>query len=154
MTFTLLTSTLLAAAGDSVFGEITSPTALAPYGTSGQLVKFGNNIIILAVIVGGIYTLLNVIQAGYIYLSASGDTKAHEKVLAKITQSLWGMAIMVMAPALMAVVGFLFFKDSTFFLSPKISGPSSESSQSCMELCLKNLPPSLCNQMCSQEQAP
>lgn len=107
------------------FGTIQPPAAIAAYGDTGGLIKFGNNLLILAVIAGGVLTLFNVVQAGYIYLTAGGDTKAHEKVLNKITMSLWGMAIMLLAPALMAVFGFLFFKNPTYFLLPKISGPTS-----------------------------
>lgn len=115
--------TLLAqAADDSFFGTVTAPAAIQAYGENGGLVTLGNNIIIFAVIVGGLIALANIIMAGYIYLTAAGDAKAHEKVVSKITMSLWGMAIMILAPAMMAIVGFLFFKDSTFFLQPKIVG--------------------------------
>ncbi|HZZ98952.1 MAG TPA: hypothetical protein VFG51_03395 [Candidatus Saccharimonadia bacterium] len=108
------------------FGTIQPPAAIAAYGPNGGLITFGNNLLILAVIIGGVLTLFNVVQAGYIYLTAGTDTKAHEKVLNKITMSLWGMAIMILAPALMALFGFLFFKNPSFFLKPTISGPSTE----------------------------
>ncbi len=115
--------TLLAqAADDSFFGTVTAPQALQAYGANGGLITLGNNIIIFAVIVGGLIALANIIMAGYIYLTAAGDAKAHEKVVSKITMSIWGLAVMIMAPAMMAVIGFLFFKDSTFFLQPKIVG--------------------------------
>jgi len=113
---------LLAAESDAFFGKIDTPAAIQAYGPNGGLIRLGNNIIVLAIIVGGLLTLYNIIQAGYIYLTSAGDSKAHEKVLSKFTMSLWGLAIMILAPALMAVFGFVFFKDSTFFLQPKISG--------------------------------
>lgn len=112
----------LLADADSFFGTITTPAAIESYGSNGGLIKFGNNIIVLAVVVGGLLTLFNMIQAGYIYITSAGDAKAHEKVLSKFTMSLFGMAIMILAPALMAVMGFVFFKDSTYFLKPNLKG--------------------------------
>ncbi|HKY74402.1 MAG TPA: hypothetical protein VJ246_03775 [Patescibacteria group bacterium] len=106
------------------FGKIEAPKALAVYGTSGGLVTFISNMIQLAVIVGGLIALFNVVMAGYTYLTSGGDAKAHEKVMGKLTSSLWGIVLMILAPAIMAIVGFLLFKDSTYFLTPKITGPS------------------------------
>lgn len=106
------------------FGKIEAPKALAAYGTSGGLIVFISNMIQLAVIVGGLIALFNVVMAGYTYLTSGGDSKAHEKVMGKLTSSLWGIVLMILAPAIMAIVGFLLFKDSTYFLKPKITGPS------------------------------
>ena len=109
----------------SFFGVIKAPEAIAGgYGTTGGLIAFISNMLNVLIIVGGLITLFNVVMAGYIYLTAAGDTKAHEKVVGKLTMSLYGLALMVLAPALMAIVGFLFFKSPTFFLKPIITGPS------------------------------
>jgi hypothetical protein len=138
-----MADTLLA---QGFFGNVQAPQAIQAYGANGGLIQLGNNILILAIIIGGILTLFNVVQAGFIYLTAGGDTKAHEKVLNKITMSLWGMALMVLAPALMAVLGFLFFKDSTFFLQPHLT---SATTASCIVNCTKTgMSAAQCAQVC------
>lgn len=117
---------------DTFFGTITPPPALSAYDSSGGLIVFTSNAIRLAVIVGGLIALFNIVMAGYTYLTAGGDSKAHEKVMSKLTQSLWGIVIMILAPAFMALIGFLLFKNSSYFLSPTIVGPN-ESSEEIVE---------------------
>ena len=115
--FTLLAET------STFFGTIEPPPALKNYGTSGGLIVFGSNMLKFAVIIGGLIALFNVVMAGYIYLTSAGDAKAHEKVMGKLTSSLWGISLMVLAPAIMAIMGFLLFKNSTYFLNPQLTGP-------------------------------
>lgn len=109
---------------DSLFGTIESPEFLSSYGggEGGGLIMFINNLLQFAIVIGGLIVLFNVVMAGFTYLTAGSDSKASEKVVSSLTNSLWGIALMVLAPALMAVVGFLFFGDSTFFLNPSLGG--------------------------------
>jgi hypothetical protein len=116
-------STLLADS-TTFFGTINAPAALSAYGENGGLITFGSNMMRLAVIAGGIIALVNIFSAGYIYLTAGGDSKAHEKVMNKLTSSLWGLSLIILAPAIMAIMGFLLFKDASYFLKPQISGPT------------------------------
>jgi len=116
--FTLLAET------STFFGTIEAPPALSNYAESGGLIVFGSNALKFAVIIGGLIALFNVVMAGYIYLTSAGDAKANEKVMGKLTSSLWGISLMILAPAIMAIMGFLLFKDSTYFLNPQITGPT------------------------------
>lgn len=122
--FTLLAQT------STFFGTIEPPPALEPYGENGGLIMFGSNALKFAVIIGGLIALFNVVMAGYIYLTSAGDTKANEKVMGKLTSSLWGISLMILAPAVMAIMGFLLFKNSTYFLNPQLVGPGSASTTS------------------------
>ncbi len=116
-------STLLAETS-TFFGTIEPPPAIKDaYAESGGLIVFGSNMLKFAVIIGGLIALFNVVMAGYIYLTSAGDTKANEKVMGKLTSSLWGISLMILAPAIMAIMGFLLFKNSTYFLSPQLVGP-------------------------------
>ncbi|HAV15527.1 MAG TPA: hypothetical protein DCX25_04315 [Candidatus Pacebacteria bacterium] len=108
---------------ETFFGTITQPEALKAYGTSGGLIVFISNMLTLIVLSGGLFALFNIITAGYLYLTGSGDAKAHEKVLSKLNMSLLGIVLMIMAPAIMAVMGWVLFKDPTFFLKPQLKGP-------------------------------
>ncbi|MBI5151531.1 MAG: hypothetical protein HZA34_03065 [Candidatus Pacebacteria bacterium] len=115
-------------ADSTFFGTITPPAAIADYGASGGLITLTTNLLRMAIIVGGLIALYNIVMAGYTYLTSAGDAKAHEKVMSKLNMSLWGLVIMILAPALMALTGFLLFKDATFFVSPVIQGPGAPAS--------------------------
>lgn len=115
-------------ADSTFFGTITPPAAIANYGSSGGLIMLTTNVLRMAIIIGGLIGLFNIVMAGYTYLTSSGDAKAHEKVMSKLNMSLWGLVIMILAPALMALAGFLLFKDATFFISPVIQGPGAPAS--------------------------
>jgi hypothetical protein len=112
---------------DTFFGTIRPPAVIQSYGTSGGLVVLTSNLLRLAVIVGGLLALFNIVMAGYTYLTSSGDSKAHEKVMSKLTMSLWGIVLMIMAPALMAIAGWVLFKNSMYFLNPTLTGPGAQS---------------------------
>lgn len=121
---------LVATADDSIFGKISPPPGVADYdaqaaiaGVDIGLILFLSNLIRLITIVGGLFVMVNMIYAGWIYLSSSGDKGAHEKVVNTVTFSVIGLAIIVGSYAIAGVVGMIFFGDATFILSPKICGP-------------------------------
>lgn len=131
-----MTSTLpnqVAAADPAIFGNVSPPPGVAAYDAkalaeSGGMVDIGiimffSNLIRLITIVGGLFVMINIIYAGWIYLSSNGDKGAHEKVANTITFSVLGLAIIVGSFAIAAIVGLLFFDDATFILSPTICGP-------------------------------
>ena len=118
----------LIAACDQFFGCVTPP---APFqDTAGQygsyntgLMKFANNILKLIIVGAGIFAFINIIVAGYGFLSAGGDSKKVEAAWNKIWQSLLGLAFVAGSFVLAAIFGWLIFKDPTAILSPKIYGP-------------------------------
>ena len=115
----------LLAATTGPFGEIKLPTEITgKYGTGGveggALGKF-LNIIILTLIVGaGVYALINLIMAGYAFMSAGDDPKKVAGAWSKIWQTLLGLAFAAGAFVLAAIFGQLIFGDPSFILSPKI----------------------------------
>lgn len=112
-----------------IFGEIKPPPAIEkyiPYGGEGKvpgLVTFLSNIVKFAIIIAGLYAFLNLILAGYGFMSADGDPKAVEKAWAKIWQSLVGLLIIAGSFVLAAIFGWLLFGDPSAILIPKIYGP-------------------------------
>lgn len=112
---------LLAAAGNP-FGTVTAPGALSQYGTDpgraigGLINKFLQLLIIGAVI----YTLFNLVLAGYDFLSAGDDSKKVSGAWMKIWQSLLGLAVSAGAFVLAAIFGQLIFGDPLFILNPTI----------------------------------
>jgi hypothetical protein len=113
----------------SPFGSIEMPPGVSrysPLGGSGQaagLVPFLNNILKLFLIIGGVYALINIILAGYGFLSAGDDPKKIQSATAKIWQSLIGLLIMAGAFALAAIFGYLIFGSVTAILIPHVYGP-------------------------------
>ncbi|MFH0863775.1 MAG: hypothetical protein V1858_01650 [Candidatus Gottesmanbacteria bacterium] len=104
-----------------LFGTVTPPT---PYGSAfSGLVPFLNNTLRLIFLIAGLYTLLNLIIAGFGFMTAGGDSKAIENAWAKIWQSLVGLIIIVSSFLLAAIFGYLIFHDASAILNPRIYGP-------------------------------
>ena len=113
-----------------IIGKVTPPPGIAKYGgiEAGGLISFLNNLIKLVVVVAGLYTLLNLILAGYQFISAGGDPKGVQTAWAKIWQSLVGLLIVASAFVLAAIFGWLLFGDPGAILKPQIFGPPSPGS--------------------------
>lgn len=102
-----------------LFGTIQNPTKYTS--TQGQgLFTFLSNILKFAAIAGGIYMIIQIIFAGYQYISASGDTKKTEAAWAQIWQSLLGLVII---SAAFIIAGFVGRLTGINILSPTIYGP-------------------------------
>jgi len=117
---------------DNIFGQVTPPTSVQTYDlvveTSGGakigIVAFASNLINLFTVVMGLYIVYNFIMAGYLYITGSGDTGAHAKVREKLTWSVVGLAVIVLAYTIAGIIGLVFFGDAGFILSPTITGPT------------------------------
>jgi len=107
-------------------GPINLPAQFA-YGsltTTGKgLILFINNIIRLLIVVGGLWAFLNLVLAGYGFLSAGDDPKNMEKAWQKIWQSMMGMLFILGSFVLAGIFGWLLFGDATALLRPKLYGP-------------------------------
>ncbi len=121
-----LFTTTLAQASD-IFGEIEAPPGVTDYdaaaGGNIGLVIFASRLIRLVTIAGGIFVLVNLLYAGWIYLSSMGNSDAHGKAVNTVVFSLLGLAIIVASYAIAGLVGLIFFGDATYILNPTICGP-------------------------------
>jgi hypothetical protein len=111
-----------------IFGTIGNPLrkiSSSGYGgiESGSIAKFLNNIIRLIIVIGGLWALINIILAGYGFLSAADDPKKVAAAWNQIWQSLVGLLIMVGSFVVAGIVGQILFGDATAILNPKIYGP-------------------------------
>ena len=115
----------LLAACDPFFGCVTPP---GPIGNVADpkygIVAFANNILKLIIVGAGLFAFINIIVAGYGFLSAGGDSKKVEAAWNKIWQSLLGLAFVAGSFVLAAIFGWLIFKDPRAILNPKIYGPN------------------------------
>lgn len=81
-----------------------------------------NNLIKFAMFLAGLYTLLNLILAGFSFISAGGDPKNIAKAWDKIWQSLVGLLVVAGSIVLAMIFGQLIFNDPMMLLQPKIYG--------------------------------
>jgi hypothetical protein len=106
------------------FGEIDTPPGVdkmqAASGEKIGIIFFISNLITIFTVVLGIWTLFNVVLAGFTYMSSSGDSKAHEQVRTQITNSVIGLILIVMTFTIGGLIGLIFYGDASFILSPKL----------------------------------
>jgi|SRR5579859_6735659 len=129
----LLRSLLAVVDTTNVFGTVSPPpgvadfNAQAPKLANGEqgigLLIFFSNIIKLATIVAGLWVLVNFITAGYIFITASGDSASANKVKDQLTYSVMGLVVIVLAYTLIALISYFLFGKADYILNPVISGP-------------------------------
>jgi hypothetical protein len=114
------------------FGTISNPfTTLAPSATGLTGSTYGSGLIVIvsnlvrfAIVMAGVYTLFNLIIAGYGYLSAGGDPKAIQKAQERIWRSFLGLAITAGSFVVAAIIGYLVFGADNWnlLINPTIYG--------------------------------
>lgn len=118
---------IFAAGVTDIVGTVTNPLPKAYQGVTaaqgGGLILFLTNILRLVFVVAGMFAFINLILAGFQFMSAGGDSKAIEKAWGKIWQSFMGLILVVGSFALAALFGYLLFGDAGYILSPQIFGP-------------------------------
>lgn len=114
------------------FGAITNPLGkynsygeLNATGTHGGLIAFISNVLKFVTIAAGLFALLNLIIAGFTYISSGSDSKKTTEAWARIYMSLIGLVLIVGAYAIAAILGLLLFGRADAILNPTIYGPGS-----------------------------
>lgn len=119
-----LINKVFAAPGDSIFGTLQPPAGVERYneaaGGNIGLIVFLSNIIRLATVAAGIWTMINFVTAGWLYLTSEGDPSAGEKVSQKLINSIMGLMIVALAYTIAGIIGLLIFGDATFIINPEI----------------------------------
>jgi hypothetical protein len=112
------------------FGNINNPlTTLAPNvtnysGGQGQGLFFlAQSLLKFTIVIAGLFTFWNLIQAGFMFLSAGGEAKNITKAWDKIWQSIVGLLIVAASFILAGVFGYLIFGDATALLKLQLFAP-------------------------------
>jgi hypothetical protein len=115
----------------SIIGSIEKPPGVAAFdnatgaGADGiGLLIFISNLIRIGTIIAGIWVMFNIVLAGWMYISGSGDSGQHAKVRDSITNSVLGLIVIVSAYTIAGLIGLLFFGDAAYFLNPTIPTPA------------------------------
>lgn len=114
-------------ASGSVFGNVDAPPGVNSFPGGGNLtdVPLLLNIIFKSLIfIAGIMTIINLILAGYWFISASGDPKRVHDAWQKIWQSVLGLTVAAGAFIIAGVAGRLIFGNSNAILQFKIFTPN------------------------------
>ena len=106
-----------------IFGTIDKPvsTQYSSLGSSNLgLVSLVNNLLGLITAVAGVFTVVNFIIAGYLYLSSNGVPQKITDAGNKVLQTTIGIGIVAIAYVIAAIVGKLLFNDPMILLKPTI----------------------------------
>lgn len=105
------------------FGTVTLPDSISTkYGDSpgaaiGTIIQY---IIWILIIGAAIYALINLVIAGYSFMSAGDDSKKVAGAWARIYQTMIGLAVAAGSFVLAAIFGQLIFGSWDFILNPTI----------------------------------
>lgn len=121
---------LIADASTTEFiGTIKKPQGLEAFDTAAGggenigLLIFISNLVKVGTVIAGIWVMFNIIFAGWMYITSSGDSGVHGKVKDSITNSIIGLIVMVAAYTIVAMIGLLLFGRADYFLNPTIPTP-------------------------------
>jgi hypothetical protein len=109
----------------NIWGSVQQPAALARFGgvESGGIGKLLQVFVGILIALGVIWAFINLILAGYQFMSAGDDTKKVAGAWSKIWQTLLGLALVAGSFVLAAIFGQLIFGDPGAILAPKIPTP-------------------------------
>jgi hypothetical protein len=110
---------------NDIFGQVSPPPGVKEFkgGSLEGLPLFINAIIKLLIVGAGIYALINLVLAGYAFMSAGDDPKKMAGAWNKIWQTLLGLAFAAGSFVLAAIFGKLIFGDYNALLQLRIFGP-------------------------------
>ena len=109
-----------------IFGEILPPPHVEKYagGSEGQgLILFLSNFVKLFMVISGLFAFLNLILAGWQYISSGAEPEKVSQATNKITYSVIGLLVVVASFTLAGIFGYIFFGDASAIINPKIYGP-------------------------------
>lgn len=112
-------------AQDFGIGTIEEPPGVDAYNQAAgvgadetALLFFVTRMIRAVSLVAGVWSLGNVMFAGFTYITGKGDTAAHQKVRDYITMSAIGLMLIVASYTVGGILGLVFFGDASFLLNP------------------------------------
>ena len=113
-----------------IFGNIANPFVRLAPGSSLASSNSGSGLVTLitilfrfSIIVAGLYTLINIVLAGYGFLSAGGDSKLIQKSWERIWRSVVGLLIIACSVLFASMHSWILFRDTSTIINPQIFRP-------------------------------
>lgn len=109
---------------NDVFGNVEAPPGVSQFASGLEGLPAFMNVILKVLLIGaGIYSVFNLVLAGYAFLSAGDDPKKVEGAWKKIWQTILGLTIAAGAFVIAAIIGQVLFGDYNALLQFRIFGP-------------------------------
>lgn len=112
-----------------IFGTIEAPAGVDKWNEadgSGDndlgIIPFLAAALRLTTVAAGIWTMINFVLAGWIYITGEGDKSAGEKVSGKMINSAIGLVIIATSYTIVGLISLLIFGDPKFILEPTFQG--------------------------------
>lgn len=107
------------------FGTVQPPPGVSRFagGQAAGVTVLVNILLRTLIVIAGIYAIIQLILAGYGYISAGGDPKRIQDASSKIWQSILGLVIAAGAFVIAAVIGRILFGDPNALLQLQIFTP-------------------------------
>lgn len=107
------------------FGTVNPPPGVNQYqgGAVGGFSLLIANLLKTAIVIAGLYAVVNFLLAGYSFMSAGGDPKRIQDSWAKIYQTIIGLLFTVGAFVIAAMVSRLLFGTFGYIFQLKVFGP-------------------------------
>ncbi len=114
----------LISACTDIFGCVTPPPGVVQFGEGPSgLLLFISNMIKLITLIAGLFGLFNIVSAGYMYLSSSGDPKAVQGATQRLVYSGIGLVVIVASFTITSIASYLIFGDANYILNPSLPTP-------------------------------
>lgn len=94
--------------------------SFAKTSTGNPLIFFASRLVQIFMAVAGVWIFVNILLAGFYYVSAGSETKNLEKARGMITNSAIGLVLIMLAYSITAIVSMIFFGDPNFLINPTI----------------------------------
>ena len=88
----------------------------------GPIVLIINSVFRLILIGAGMFSVWKVIQAGFTFITSSGDSQALNSARDNLVWTLIGLLVIAGSFVLIAIIGIIFFGDAMMFIKPTITG--------------------------------
>lgn len=106
------------------FGTVLMPGPIQAIASGpGGIVLLMNAVLRTLVVAAGIYTVINIILAGYGFLAAGGDPKRISDATARIWQSLLGLIIAAGAVVIVGIISQILFGSWQVILNVQLYTP-------------------------------
>ncbi len=112
--------------GKAVFGGIGMP-GIWRYTPSGEntsesigIVNFASRLLRIFTIICGLWFMFNMIYAGYLFITSSGEAAVFNKFKESLFYSLLGLLIIATAYLIAGLIGAVFFGDPGFIIRPTL----------------------------------